>query len=155
LNIRHLTILSDPKIAGGEPLLFGTLGTRVVDLLDCIDAGDSVEEVAKDFSCDPGSLELLVELREVLKPELVGGGGLDGLRHPDCRACTERERLSVGQLAEIKALKAKVEPLEKRLREAESIIAGCDSDDGFCGEMPDDLRDRITDFREAHQGENA
>jgi len=38
---------------------------------------------------------------------------LDDHRHPDCRTCTERERLSLGQIAEIKALKAKVEPVQR------------------------------------------
>lgn len=139
---RSLHITARPGIAGGEPCI-SLSGTRVVDLLDRIDAGDSVEEVARDFSCDPGSLELLVELRAALKPDLI-----EGLRHPDCRACDERKRLSLGQLAEIKALKGKVEPFERRLREAESIIAECDSPDGFCGEMPGELRDRIEAFRE-------
>ena len=31
--------------------------------------------------------------------------GINALRHPDCRACDERERLSLGQLAQIRALK--------------------------------------------------
>lgn len=30
---------------------------------------------------------------------------LDDLRHPDCRACDERERLSLGQLAQIRSLR--------------------------------------------------
>lgn len=33
---------------------------------------------------------------------------LDDLQHPDCRACEERKRLSVSQLAEIAALKRKL-----------------------------------------------
>jgi hypothetical protein len=36
--------------------------------------------------------------------------------------------------------------LSARLAEAEKIIAECDSDDGFCGEMPWDLRGRIEQF---------
>lgn len=39
---------------------------------------------------------------------------LDDLMHPDCRACQERKRLSVGMAVEIKQLKAR---LEKDLRE--------------------------------------
>lgn len=35
---------------------------------------------------------------------------------------------------------------DERLQEAESIICECNSPDGFCGEMPDELRDRIEDF---------
>ena len=31
--------------------------------------------------------------------------GLNALRHPDCRTCNERERLSLGQLAQIRQLK--------------------------------------------------
>jgi hypothetical protein len=30
---------------------------------------------------------------------------MNALRHPDCRACAERERLSLGQLAQIRQLK--------------------------------------------------
>lgn len=67
LRPRYLEIIADPNIAGGAPVVWGTLGTRATDLLDRIDAGDPVEEVAEDFSCDPGSLELLVEMREVLR----------------------------------------------------------------------------------------
>lgn len=110
--MKHLHFYSSPKVSGGEPIL-GQAAAPVTALLDRIDAGDSVEEVAKDFSCDPGSLELLVELREALKFRPEVGNGLDGLQHPDCRACEERKRLSVGQLAEIKALKARVAELER------------------------------------------
>jgi hypothetical protein len=35
---------------------------------------------------------------------------------------------------------------ENRLGEAEAIIAECDSPDGFCGEMPDELRNRLQVF---------
>jgi len=35
---------------------------------------------------------------------------------------------------------------DDRLAEAESILRECDSPDGFCGEMPDELRDRIQVF---------
>jgi len=65
-GLQLLTVYSDPQVAGGEPVLIGTLGTRVTDLLDRIDAGDSIEDVAKDFSVEPSSLELLVELRDAL-----------------------------------------------------------------------------------------
>lgn len=34
--------------------------------------------------------------------------GINALQHPDCRACTERKRLSLGQVAEIEALKKKL-----------------------------------------------
>lgn len=63
---RHLHITSRPGVAGGEPCI-ALKGVRVTDLLDRIDAGDSIEEVAKDFGCDRGSLELLVELRSILR----------------------------------------------------------------------------------------
>jgi uncharacterized protein (DUF433 family) len=63
---RDISIWSFPDVHGGEPVLWGTLGARVVDLLDRIDAGDSIEEVAKDFLVDGESLELLVELRAAL-----------------------------------------------------------------------------------------
>lgn len=42
--------------------------------------------------------------------------GLNALRHPDCRTCAERERLGLGQLAEIKALKEKLAPVEAKTR---------------------------------------
>lgn len=66
-GMRICTLYSAPDVSGGEPVLSGTLGTRITDLLDRIDAGDPIEEVAKDFGCDRGSLELLVELREVVR----------------------------------------------------------------------------------------
>jgi uncharacterized protein (DUF433 family) len=62
---RELTIWSDPRVSGGQPHMWGALAP-VRDLLDRIDAGDSVALVAEDFSCPVESLELLVELREVL-----------------------------------------------------------------------------------------
>lgn len=37
-------------------------------------------------------------------------------------------------------------PVVGRFAEAVSIIRECDSPDGFCGEMPDDLRERIETF---------
>ena len=37
--------------------------------------------------------------------ELGPDEGMNALRHPDCRACDERERLSLGQLAQIRQLK--------------------------------------------------
>lgn len=67
MSERTLKVMSHPGIQGGDPVLWGSQGTRVLDLLDRIDAGDSIEEVAKDFNCDQGSLELLVELRDVLR----------------------------------------------------------------------------------------
>jgi uncharacterized protein (DUF433 family) len=63
---REITVWSFPDVQGGDPVLWGTCGTRVVDLLDRINAGDSIEEVAKDFCCDEADLELLVSLADVL-----------------------------------------------------------------------------------------
>jgi uncharacterized protein (DUF433 family) len=63
---RALWIASRPSIAGGAPLLNET---RVIDLLDRIDAGDSVEEVAEDFSVYVDSLELLIQLRDLLQAD--------------------------------------------------------------------------------------
>jgi uncharacterized protein (DUF433 family) len=48
-------------------MLWGT-GARVTDLLNRIDAGESIEAVAKDFTFDEANLELLVALRDVLAP---------------------------------------------------------------------------------------
>jgi len=67
---RSLKIVTYPRVSGGEPVVWGTSGTRVTALLNRIDAGDSIEEVAKDFGCDRGALELLVELREAIRPRL-------------------------------------------------------------------------------------
>ena len=36
--------------------------------------------------------------------------------------------------------------IDDRLNEATEIIRACDSPDGWCGEMPDDLRERIEAF---------
>lgn len=44
--------------------------------------------------------------------ELGPDEGINALQHPDCRACAERERLSLGQIAENRALKSKVDPLQ-------------------------------------------
>lgn len=66
--MRSISIMSMPPIHGGEPVLWGACGTRVIDLLDRIDAGDSIEYVAKDFTIDEANLELLVELRDTLAP---------------------------------------------------------------------------------------
>ena len=44
--------------------------------------------------------------------ELGPNEGLNTLQHPDCRACKERERLSLGQLEEIRQLKQRVAELE-------------------------------------------
>lgn len=66
-GLRSLPIYSLPTVDGGAPQLALSGGVPVTALLDRIDAGDSVEKVAQDFACDPGSLELLVELREVLR----------------------------------------------------------------------------------------
>ncbi len=63
---RQISIMSSPEVHGGEPVLWGTSGARVIDLLDRMDAGDSIEEVAKDFVFDPANLELLVALRDSL-----------------------------------------------------------------------------------------
>jgi len=68
---RQITVMSSPKVHGGAPVLWGTCGARVVDLLDRIDAGDSIEEVAKDFTFDESNLELLVALRDSLKPDTL------------------------------------------------------------------------------------
>lgn len=46
-------------------MLWGTLAS-VTDLLDRIDAGDRLEQVAKDFTFDEANLELLVALRDTL-----------------------------------------------------------------------------------------
>lgn len=51
--------------------------------------------------------------------ELGPDEGLNALQHPDCRACEERKRLSLGQLAEIKTLKGK---LTERLSEEELAV---------------------------------
>lgn len=64
--VRSISIMSSPRIHGGDPVLWGTCGARVTDLLDRIDAGDSVEYVAKDFTIDEANLELLVALRDTL-----------------------------------------------------------------------------------------
>jgi uncharacterized protein (DUF433 family) len=63
---RQITVMSSPGIHGGEPVLWGTCGARVIDLLDRIDAGDSIEDVAKDFTFEEANLELLVALRDTL-----------------------------------------------------------------------------------------
>lgn len=65
---REISIWSFPDVHGGEPVLWGTCGARVIDLLDRIDAGDSIEEVAKDFLFDEANLELLVALRDAICP---------------------------------------------------------------------------------------
>lgn len=65
---REILIWSFPDVHGGEPVLWGTCGARVIDLLDRIDAGDSIEEVAKDFLFDEANLELLVALRDAIVP---------------------------------------------------------------------------------------
>jgi uncharacterized protein (DUF433 family) len=64
--IRQITVMSSPGVQGGAPVLWGTCGARVIDLLDRIDAGDSIEDVAKDFTFDEANLELLVALRDTL-----------------------------------------------------------------------------------------
>lgn len=63
-DLRHLGIASHPNVNAGAPSFSGI---RVVDLLDRIDAGDSIPEVAEDFGVEAGSLELLVELRDSLE----------------------------------------------------------------------------------------
>lgn len=65
---REILIWSFPDVHCGEPVLWGTCGARVIDLLDRIDAGDSIEDVAKDFTFDEANLELLVALRDTLRP---------------------------------------------------------------------------------------
>jgi uncharacterized protein (DUF433 family) len=65
---REISIWSFPDVHGGEPVLWGTCGDRVIDLLDRIDAGDSIEEVANDFLFDEANLELLVALRDAIAP---------------------------------------------------------------------------------------
>lgn len=44
--------------------------------------------------------------------ELGPDEGMNRLRHPDCRACAEEERLNAGIMAENRALKERVECLE-------------------------------------------
>jgi uncharacterized protein (DUF433 family) len=56
--------MSSPRVQGGAPVLWGTCGARVIDLLDRVDAGDSIEDVAKDFTFDEANLELLIALRD-------------------------------------------------------------------------------------------
>ncbi len=129
---RYLHITSRPGIAGGEPC-FSLKGTRVVDLLDRIDAGDSIKEVAKDFSVETESLELLLELREQVR-----GNVLDAL-------ADIRETGSWSKALDVIRTRI-IEPQDRRLAEAEEIIRECDSPDGFCGEMPDETRDRIEAF---------
>lgn len=65
---KSFMVWSDPGICGGEPMMWGS-GARVVDLLDRIDAGDSVTEVADDFVVARPSLELLVEFRALLSTQ--------------------------------------------------------------------------------------
>ncbi len=38
--------------------------------------------------------------------------GMNALQHPDCRACEERKKLSLGQIEEIRQLKLRVVELE-------------------------------------------
>lgn len=64
---RELPIYSSPAVCVGQPMVKQGVGVRVVDLLGRFDAGESIEHVARDFGVEPGSLELLVELREVLR----------------------------------------------------------------------------------------
>jgi uncharacterized protein (DUF433 family) len=63
---RSITIWSAPGVQGAEPMLWGA-GSRVIDLLDHIDAGDPVAEVAGDFLVEPEALQLLLDLRSVLQ----------------------------------------------------------------------------------------
>jgi uncharacterized protein (DUF433 family) len=64
---RSFIVWSEPGVHGGVPMVWGT-GARVIDLLDRIDAGDSIEDVAKDFTFDEANLELLVALRDAIAP---------------------------------------------------------------------------------------
>lgn len=66
--VRSISIMSSPTIHGGDPVLWGTCGARVTDLLARIDAGDSLEYVAKDFTINESNLELLVALRDAIVP---------------------------------------------------------------------------------------
>jgi uncharacterized protein (DUF433 family) len=66
---RSVTIWSVPPVRGGEPLVWGSGGASVRDLLDRVDAGDPPESVAADFLVEPSSLELLLELRNVLSEQ--------------------------------------------------------------------------------------
>lgn len=62
---RSLSIWSEPRVQGGEPMVWGS-GARVIDLLDRVDAGDPPAEVADDFMLALPSLELLLDLRTAL-----------------------------------------------------------------------------------------
>lgn len=59
--MRTATIASHPAIEGGELLLRDRNrdgpSTRVVTLLDRIDAGDSVADVAEDFGVEPARID--------------------------------------------------------------------------------------------------
>lgn len=68
---REISIWSFPDVHGGEPVTRAPQVPQRIDVLDRIDAGDSVEEVAKDFTFDEANLELLVALRDSLKPDTL------------------------------------------------------------------------------------
>lgn len=76
---RTISIWAEPGVQGGEPMLWGA-GCRVIDVLDRIDAGDSVEEVAQDFTVGPGTLRLLLDLRSVLQSHPASVSGSKGER---------------------------------------------------------------------------
>ncbi len=54
-------VIVDPKVAFGLPLVIHG-GARVEDLVDRFQAGDSVKEIAADFSVPPGQVEDVIRV---------------------------------------------------------------------------------------------
>jgi uncharacterized protein (DUF433 family) len=58
---RHAEVIVDPRVAFGLPLVVHG-GARVEDLVDRFQAGDSVSEIAADFSVPPDEVEDVIRV---------------------------------------------------------------------------------------------
>lgn len=52
-----------------QPYLAEGAGPRIIDIVDRVRAGDSIEETAEDFGVRVGSVRLLMEVAEALAPQ--------------------------------------------------------------------------------------
>lgn len=122
---------------------------------NAVEAAAEPGMLAKDFEWRDGEDPLGLQEAQAALEGLYDGADLHdpncGIPHPadpdqGSRGCTCGIAVIHERFSEAIALALDTARNPERLRLAEDIIRECESPDGFCGEMPDGLRERIEIF---------